>query len=210
MTRPEPPSPLDLLRDPRAAVDTGLGPLAFVIANALAGLHTAAAVAVGISVVLMVERLIRRRSAINAVGGLFGTGLCAFIAVRTGRPEGYFVPRMLYQLALAVVFAGSVLFRRPIVGFIGPALYRADPGWADLPPVRRTMTELTLAWAALFAVRAAVYAVLIAAGKAGWLAAASIVMGWPAFALFIFGSFRYGPRRLDQLGAPPPRRAQTP
>jgi uncharacterized membrane protein len=210
VSRPEPPSPLDLLRDPRAAVDTGLGPLAFVIANALAGLHTAAAVAVGISVVLMIERLIRHRSAINAVGGLLGTGLCAFIALRTGRPEGYFVPRMLYQLALAVVFAGSVLFRRPIVGFIAPALYRADPGWADLPPVRRTMTELTLAWAALFAVRAAVYAVLIAAGKAGWLAAASIVMGWPAFGLLIFGSYRYGPMRLDQLRAPPPRHAETP
>jgi len=210
VSRPEPPSPLDLLRDPRAAVDTGLGPLAFVIANAVAGLHAAAAVAVAISVLLMIERLIRRRSAINAVGGLLGTGLCAFIALRSGRPEGYFVPRMLYQLALAVVFAGSVLVRRPIVGFIVAALYRADAGWADLRPVRRTMNELTLAWAALFAVRAAVYAVLIAAGKAGWLAAASIVMGWPAFALLIFGSFRYGPRRLDQLGAPPPRRAQTP
>jgi hypothetical protein len=210
VSRPEPPSPLDLLRDPRAAVDTGLGPLAFVITNALAGLHAAAAVAVAISVVLMIERLIRRRSAVNAVGGLLGTGLCAFIALRTGRPEGYFVPRMLYQLALAVAFAGSVLFRRPIVGFIVAALYRADAGWADQPPVRRTMNELTLAWAALFGVRGAVYAVLIAAGKAGWLAAASIVMGWPAFALLIFGSFRYGPRRLDQLGAPPPRRAQTP
>jgi hypothetical protein len=210
VSRPEPPSPLDLLRDPRAAVDTGLGPLAFVIANAVAGLHTAAAVAVGVSLVLMVERLIRHRSVLNAVGGLFGTGLCAFIALRTGRPEGYFVPRMLYQLALAVVFAGSVLVRRPLVGFIVAALYRADAGWADLPPVRRTMIELTLAWAALFAVRGGVYAVLIAAGKAGWLAAASIVMGWPAFALLIFGSFRYGPRRLAQLGAPPPRRAPTP
>ena len=113
MSGPEPPSPLDFLRDPRAAVDTGLGPLAFVIANAIAGLHTAAAVAVGISVVLMIERLIRRRSAINAVGGLLGTGLCAFIALRTGKPTGYFVPRMLYQLALAVVFAGSVAIRRP-------------------------------------------------------------------------------------------------
>ena len=210
MSRPEPPSPLDFLRDPRAAVDTGLGPLAFVIANAVAGLHTAAAVAVGISVVLMIERLIRRRSAINAVGGLFGTGLCAFIALRTGRPEGYFVPRMLYQLALAVAFAGSALVRRPLVGFIVAAMYRADAGWANLAPVRRTMTELTLAWAALFGIRGAVYAVLIAAGKAGWLAAASIVMGWPAFALLIFGSFRYGPRRLEQLGAPPARRAQTP
>ena len=210
MTQPEPPSPLDLLRDPRAAVDTGLGPLAFVIVNAVAGLHTAAAVAVALAVMLMIERLIRRRPVVNAVGGLLGTGLCAFIALRTGRPEGYFVPRMLYQLALAVVFAGSVLVRRPIAGVIIAALYRADPGWADIPAVRRTMTELTLAWAALFAVRAAVYAVLIAAGKAGWLAAASIVMGWPAFALLMFGSFRYAPRRIGQLGGPPPRRAQTP
>jgi ABC-type tungstate transport system substrate-binding protein len=210
VTQPEPPSPLDLLRDPRAAVDTGLGPVAFVIANAVAGLHTAAAVAVGLSVVLMIERLIRRRPIINAVGGLLGTGLAAFIALRTGRPEGYFVPRMLYQVALAVVFCGSVLVRRPVVGFIMAALHRADPGWAGHPAVGRAMTELTLAWAALFAIRAGVYAVLIAAGKAGWLAAASIVMGWPAFALLAFGSYRYAPRRIEQLGGPPPRRAPTP
>jgi uncharacterized membrane protein len=210
VSAPEPPSPLDLLRDPRAAVDTGLGPVAFVIVNAIAGLHAAAAVAVGVSVVLMIERLIRRRSPINAVGGLFGTCLAAFIALRSGRPEGYFVPRMLYQVALAVVFAGSVLVRRPLVGYIIGALYRAEPGWTDLPPVRRTMSELTLAWTALFAVRAGVYAVLIASGKVGWLAAASIVMGWPAFGLLMFGSYRYGPMRLEQLGAPPPRPEPSP
>jgi hypothetical protein len=210
VTPEHPPSPLDLLRDRRAVVDTGLGPLAFVVVNAIAGLHTAAAVAVGISVLLMIERLIRRRPVVNAVGGLLGTGLAAFIALKTGRPEGYFVPRMLYQLALAVVFVGSVLIRKPVVGFIIATLYRADPGWSDLPPVRRTMIELTLAWAFLFALRAGVYAVLIASGKVGWLAAASIVMGWPAFGLLMFGSYRYGPMRLEQLGAPPPRHAETP
>jgi uncharacterized membrane protein len=210
VSRPEPPSPLDLLRDPRAAVDTGLGPLAFVIANAVAGLHAAAAVAIGVSVVLMIERLLRRRSVINAVGGLLGTGLCAFIALKTGKPTGYFVPRMLYQLALAVVFAGSVAVRRPLAGFVAAALNRADPGWTDHRAVRRTMNELTLAWAGLFAVRATVYAVLILTGKVGWLAAASIVMGWPAFALLMLGSYRYGPRRIAQLGGPPPRRAPTP
>jgi hypothetical protein len=209
VSRPEPPSPLDFLRDPRAAVDTGLGPLAFVIANAVAGLHTAALVAVGVAVLLMIERLLRRRPVVNAVGGLFGTALCALIALRTGKPTGYFVPRMLYQLALAVVFAGSVLIRRPILSYIVATLYRADAGWTDHPAVRRTMNELTLAWALLFGVRAAVYAVLILSGKVGWLAAASIAMGWPAFALFIFGSYRYGPRRIEQLGGPPPRRAAT-
>src|SRR4029079_6467492 len=186
------------------------GPVLFVITYAIAGVNTAAAVAVGVSVVLMIERLIRGKSAVNAVGGLLGTGLAAFIALRTGRPEGYFVPRMLYQLALAVVFAGSGPRLGALVGFTVASLCGADAGWAEPRPVRRTMIELTLAWAALFAVRGGVYAVLIAAGKAGWLGGAPIVMGWPAFALLIFGSFRYGPRRLAQLGAPPPRRAQTP
>lgn len=206
MSHPEhPPSPLDLLRDKRAVVDTGLGPVAFVVVYALTDVNTAAIVAVGIGVALAIERLIRRKPVANAIGGLFGTGLAAFIAVRTGRPEGYFVPRMLYQLALALVFAGSVVIRKPLTGFIIGALYRAEPGWTDLPAVRRTMSELTVAWAALFGLRAGVYAVLIASGKVGWLAAASIAMGWPAFGLLLFVSYRYVPQRLRQLGAPDPR-----
>jgi hypothetical protein len=206
----EPPSPLDLLRDRRAIVDTGLGPLLFVTVNALAGVNTAAAVAVGASVVLMIERLLRGKSAINAIGGLLGTGIAAFIAVRTGKPEGYFVPRMLYQLALAVVFAGSVLVRRPIGAYIGAALFRAEPGWATHPRVRRVFSEVTLVWSALFGLRAAVYAVLIAAGKPGGLAAASIVIGWPPFLALAWATYRYVPWRLERLGAPPPKPPETP
>jgi hypothetical protein len=200
-----PPSPLDLLRDKRALVDTGAGPVAFVLVYAIFGLNAAAAVAVGLGVVLMVERLIRRKPVVNAVGGLLGTALAAFIAVRSGRPEGYFVPRMLIQIGYAVAFAGSVVIRRPITGFIIATLYRADSGWWRLPPVKRAMSELTLAWALLFAVRAAVYAFLIVTGRVGLLAAASIVMGWPAFGMLMFASYRLTPKRLEQLGAPPPR-----
>jgi hypothetical protein len=98
-----------------------------------------------------------------------------------------------------------VLIRQPLTGFIIATLYRADAGWRQLPPVRRVMSELTLAWAALFAVRAAVYLFLIVTGRVGLLAAASIVMGWPAFGLWMFASYRLTPQRLKQLGAPPPR-----
>ena len=138
MSPAEPPDPLELLRDKRAIVDTGLGPVLFVVVYALAGVNTAAAVAVGAGVVLMLERLVRGKSAVNAVGGLLGTGLAAFIAVKTGKPSGYFVPRMLYQLALAIVFAGSVIVRRPVGMYIASAIYRAEPGWTaqwrDLGP----------------------------------------------------------------------------
>jgi hypothetical protein len=192
-----------MLRDRRAIVDTGLGPVAFVSVNALAGLETAAAVAVGLSLVIAAERLIRRRPVTNAIGGLFGTGLAVFIALRSGSVEGYFVPRMIYAAVLALVFAGSVAIRRPLIGVLIGAVYRAPPEWIRHPRVRRAFAEVTLAWAGLFAFRATVYATLIGAGKAGWLAAASVAMGWPAFLLLLFLSYRYVPRRLDQLGAPP-------
>ena len=67
--------------------------------------------------------------------------------------------------------------RRPVTGFIIAALYRAEPGWWKLPPVRRTMSELTLAWAALFFLRGIIYAVLIYLAKPGGLAAASLGPG---------------------------------
>jgi hypothetical protein len=210
VTEPEPPeehppSPLDMLRDPRAMVDTGLAPIAFVIVYAIFGLHAAAAVAVGIGVILMIERLVRGRPVINAVGGLFGTGLAAFIAVRSGKAQTFFIPKMLYQVALCLVFAGSVVIRKPLTGYIIATLYRAEPGWSELPAVRRVMSEYTLAWALLFGLRAGVYAVLIAAGHVGALAVASIAMGLPAFGALLFLGYRYVPRRLEQLGAPNPR-----
>ncbi len=104
---------------------------------------------------------------INAIGGLFGTGLAAFIAVKSGKAETYFVPKLLQQLGLFVIFAGSVVIRRPLTGYIIAPFYRADPDWVKLPPVKRVMTEFTLVWAALFAFRAGVYGILIATGRVG-------------------------------------------
>ena len=198
------PGPLDLLGDRRALVDTGLGPLAFVVSYAILGLRPAVAIAVGLALVVCLERLVRRAPVVNALGGLLGTGLSAFIALRTGKAETYFVPRALYQAALAIAFATSVAVRRPLVAYVVGTLYRARAGWTSDPRVRRAFSEVTLAWAALFAFRAIVYGVLIAAGRTGWLGAASIVMGWPAFLGLLWLSWPYGKRRLAQLGAPDP------
>jgi hypothetical protein len=203
-----PPSPVDVLRDKRAMLDTGTGPIAFVVVYAIWGLKTAAIVAIALGVVMAVERVVRKKTVVNVLGGLFVTVISAVIAWRTGKAETYFVPRALIQAGYAVVFLGSAVVRQPITGFLVAALFRAEPGWAKLPAVRRAMTELTLAWAALFAFRAAVYAVLIATGRVGWLAAASVAMGWPAFGMLMFLSYRFVPKRLEQLGAPDPRPAE--
>jgi hypothetical protein len=178
---PPPDSPLALLGDRRAIVDTGLGPIAFVIANAAFGLRPAAYVAVGLAVLVAAVRLARREPVTNAVGGLLGTGLAVFIALRSGHAIG-----------------------RPVIGYLLLGFYRLPAEWLKQPGARRACAEVTFAWAGLFALRAVVYAILIPIGSTGALAAASIVMGWPAFGLLLFLSYRYLPRRLSQLGAPLP------
>ena len=50
----------------------------------------------------------RREPLTNAVGGILGTGLAVFIALRTGSASGYFVPRALQNAGLALAFCGSV------------------------------------------------------------------------------------------------------
>jgi hypothetical protein len=195
-----------MLRDKRAVFDTTAGPVVFVLVYAIFGINAGAAAAIGLAVLLIIERLIRRKTVVNAVGGLFGTAIAAFIAVKTGRPEGFFLPRMGLQILYTLVFAGSVVIRRPVVGYIVAALYRAEPDWREIPGVRRAMSEVTLAWAALFGIRSAAYGVLIAAGEVAWLTTAWIAMGYPAFGLLLFISYRYVPRRLEQLGAPDPRK----
>jgi hypothetical protein len=62
----------------------------------------------------------------------------------------------------------------------------------------------TLAWVVLFLGRAAIYTVLILAGKAEWLAGVVLVVGWPAFAATLFFSYRYVTWRLERSGAPDP------
>ena len=201
-----PPGPFDALRDPRAIADTTIAPIAFVIVYTITKeVNVAAAVAVAIGVVMFVERLVRRKSVVNALGGLFGIALAAFIAVRSGNAEDFFWPKVAQQGGLFVIFAGSVVVRRPLTGFIVSTLYRADPEWQKLPAVRRVMTEYTLIWAGLFLLRAIVFLVGILAGEVEFLGVASLAMGLPAFGLLLFFGYRWVPKRLAQLGAPDPR-----
>jgi uncharacterized protein DUF3159 len=136
--RPEqkPPSPMDILRDPRALVDTGLGPVAFITVNAIAGLEPAAAVAVGISIAIAVWRGVRREPITNAIGGVLGTGLAVFIALYTGSASGFFVPRAIQNAGLGLAFWGSIVVRRPLVGFFVAPIYHFPPGWHKDPRVR--------------------------------------------------------------------------
>lgn len=200
----DPYSPLDMLRDKRAIVDTGLAPVVFIVANTLAGLEPAAVAAVAVALILMVERLVRKASPVNAVGGLLGTGIAVFIALRTGSAEGFFWPKVIQNGVYGLVFLGSIAIRRPLIGLIAQLVYQLPTAYLRDPRVRPAYTVATWAWVILFLGRAVIYATLILAGQAEALGAVVLVVGWPGFAAALFFSYRYVTWRLERSGAPEP------
>lgn len=194
--------PWDMVRSKRAILDTGLAPIVFIVVNSFAGLEVAAMAAVAVAVCLMVERIVRRATPVNAVGGLVGTGIAVYIALRTGTVEGFFWPKVAQNAIYAVVFLISVAVRRPLIGYLAQGFYRWPSGYVRDPRVRPAFMVSSLAWVVLFGVRAVVYTVLILAGKAAWLGGVVLVLGWPAFAATAFFSYRYVTWYLKRTGAP--------
>ena len=125
------------------------------------------------------------------------------IALKSGSASGYFVPKAIQNAVYALVFFGSILVRRPLSALIARFAQSHGPEWYELRTVRRAHAEVTAAFGALFALRAVLYVIFIAQGKTGLLATVSLILGYPAFAVVAFASYRLLPKRLDTLGAPP-------
>lgn len=151
----------------------------FVVASSVAGLPVAIGAALGTAGLVMVWRLIRRESVQPAVSGFFGVAVCALIAYLVGQSKGYFLLGIWMSLLWAVVFAVSMVIRRPVVGYLWSWASGRDNSWRDVRRAVYAFDLATLCWTLVFTARFLVQGHLYDLGKTGWLGAARIVMGWP-------------------------------
>ena len=84
-------------------------------------------------------------------------------------------------LLLAVVFTGSVLIRRPLVGVGWAWITGRDGTWRGVRRVRLAFDLVTVVMALVSWARFVVQYYLYDTDQAGLLAAARIAMGWPIF-----------------------------
>lgn len=200
--RDEPVTLLDRMGGVSGLVAGAVPTVAYVIANAIAGLDVAVVVAVSASVGLIVLRRVRGQSIQPAVSGLLGVVVAALIAFYTGSAEGYFLPGIWASLVMAVVCAVSILVRRPIVGVIWNALTSRGSArpWRSDRVTLRAFDVATLAFTAVFVARFVVQDWLYDAGSTGWLAFARIAMGYPLLGLALLVTY-WAVRRARRLGA---------
>lgn len=176
----------------RGMLESSIPVLAFVMANVVSSLRPALLVAVVLALGLAGYRLVRRESVRHALNGLFGIGIGALLAWKTGKSQDFYLPGIYYTLGYGLAMVASVVARRPLVGWLwslvadkGGSRWRLDTG------LRRVFGWLTVVWATTFFVKFVVNLwVYYADGltddqKTSILGIMRITLGFPPYALLL-------------------------
>jgi hypothetical protein len=164
----------------RGMAESAAPVLVFIVANMLTELRTALWCAVGSALAIAGWRLVRKQSPRQALNGLFGIAIAAFLAARTGEAKDFYLPGILLGLVYAVVFAVSALVRWPLVGVAWAFLTGAGSTWRRDPRLLRLFTWLTVLWAVVWAARIGIQAGMYLGGaSATALGVARLALGYP-------------------------------
>lgn len=169
------PAPRPRIDTPSGIVLSAIPSAVLAPLNAVAGTGIAVGTAAALAAVLAAVRIRRGDPKGPAFGGLIGVGVAGFIAWQTGSGGGLFLPDLVWYLLAALVLAGSIVARRPLVGIGWAAVGRAGTERA----ARRRFTVATAILAAGFLVRAAVTGLLSLDPANAWLVAAKVATGLP-------------------------------
>ena len=177
----------------------------FVAVSGMFSLVPAIVSALAVAVLVLLWRLIRRESTQPAFSGFFGVAVCTVIAYLVGQSKGYFLLGIWMYLVWAVVFAASVVIRRPLVGVMWSWAGGRDRGWRAVPRATYAFDIASLGWTLVFAARFVVQRMLYEADQTGWLGVARISMGWPLTALAAlatYGAIKVAQRAMPERGQP--------
>ena len=182
--------------------DSLLPPLIFLVLNTILGFQVALWGSLGIALLFVGFRLVRRQSLRYALGGLGGVILAVTVARFVGSAEGYFLPGIVSGVLTSLLCLVSVALRRPLAAWTSFFTRRWPLDWYWHPQVRPAYSEVTLAWALFFALRTLLQFGLFQDQAADILGLFQLISGWPAIILLLVASYLYGVWRLGSLDGP--------
>ena len=178
---------IEALGGKRGLVDSGLPAVVFVLVNSVVdafvsrevALNSAIAASVATGLVIVALRLVRKETLQQAISGFLGLAVAVFFARRAGEARAFFLPGIFINIGYGVVFLGSALLGRPVVGYLYAAVDGMAGTWRESAVLRRAFALCSIGWALVFASRAVVQSVLYVMDRPGLLAASKLLMGWP-------------------------------
>ena len=161
--------------------------------NLMAAIISALVAAVVIGVVLAV----RKGTIQPAISAVFGVGIAAFIAYKTGEAKGFFLFGIWQSIVYGGAFLLSIILRRPLAGVIWTFLNGRDRSWREDKATVRDYDIATFVWALVFFARFVVQRWLYDEDQVAWLAVAKLAMGYPLMAVALLATV-WAVRRADK------------
>ncbi|WP_203817192.1 DUF3159 domain-containing protein [Paractinoplanes ferrugineus] len=180
----QPESLAELLGGRRAAIDATLPAVGFVTGWLISGhsVWAGAGAAIVVGLAVCGWRLRRGDRPRAVLIGLLGVCVAAVIALRTGNAADFFLVQVFSNAASALLFAISVVLRRPLLGVIVGAVLGQRTRWRRDPALLRSYSLASWVWVLQYALRVAVFLPLYLADQVVALGVARVVLSWPLVA----------------------------
>ncbi len=183
----------------RGMIDMTVPGLVFVVVFTITRETKASSyAAVAVAGVLAAVRLARRETLMHALGGFLGVAIAAYVAVKSGKAENFYLLGVFISGGYALAYIVSILVRWPIIGVVLGPILGENFTWRKNPERAAAYTKATWVWVALFVLRIVVQVPLYLADKVTWLGAAKVALGVPPWLVAIYLTW------LIMSKAPPP------
>lgn len=186
----------------RTLGDSFAPPLLFVAVNAIWSVGPAAAIAIAAGVVVAAWRVRNGQQVVYAVAGIAAVAFAAWLAVRSGRAEDYFLPGIVPTFGWAAGTLVSILIKRPLSSWTSWAYRQWPLRWYWRDDVRPAYSYVSWFWFAYFLIRGvgSLWLYLIEQPEA--LAVWKTVTSWPTILPLLYYTYLVGVERRDRLGGP--------
>ncbi len=167
----------------RGIAESILPGLVFLVAFTLTRDLTIALVgSVAMAVVFLLARLIQRTPLTQALAGIVGVALSAFLAMQTGKAEDYYLIGFLTNAGYILAMVVSIAVRWPVLGLLFGYARNEGVAWRGKPERLRAYRVATWILVGVMAARLVVQLPLYLSGHVDALGAMRLIMGVPLYA----------------------------
>ena len=175
----------------RGLIDSALPSMLFIVIFVFQkNLNNALIASLALGAVLLVIRLIERKSLTQVLSGFLGLSISVFLTWRTKDASNFFLTGIVTNAIYGFFLLISVLIRKPLIGYLVGSLVGDTSGWLKHPLLVRAYTTVTWLWVAVFGLRLLVQIPLYLNDSIALLGSVKIFMGWPLYLFAVWLTYQ--------------------
>lgn len=175
----------------RGLIDSALPSMLFIVIFVFQkNLNNALIASLALGSVLLVIRLIERKSLTQVFSGFLGLSISVFLTWRTKDASNFFLTGIVTNGIYGFFLLISVLIRKPLIGYLVGSLVGDTSGWLKHPLLVRAYTTVTWLWVAVFGLRLLVQIPLYLNDSIALLGSVKIFMGWPLYLFAVWLTYQ--------------------